>query len=95
MNKYCDFAGIGLIPWAPLNSGQLARPLASATTTRGDIWQDMHKWGASSGEDEIVRRVEKVASDKGWAMTQVALAWIGEKVTSPIVGVSSVSQCLL
>jgi hypothetical protein len=41
-------------------------------------------------DDEIVRRVEALAKDKGWTMSQVALAWIGEKVTSPIVGVSSV-----
>ena len=95
MNKYCDFAGIGLIPWGTLNGGQLARSLASVTTTRGETWKDMHKWGASSGEDEIVRRVDKLASDKGWAMAQVALAWIGGKVTSPIVGVGSVSQYLL
>ena len=92
MNKYCAFAGIGLIPWGPLNSGQLARPLASSTTTRGETWKDRHKWGATEGEDEIVRRLEKVAGDKGWTMSQVALAWIGEKVTSPIVGFSSVSR---
>jgi aryl-alcohol dehydrogenase-like predicted oxidoreductase len=39
-----------------------------------------------------VRRVEKIAGEKGWTMSQVALAWIGEKVTSPIVGFSSVSH---
>lgn len=36
MNAYCDFAGIGLIPWGPLNAGRLARPLAENTTTRGE-----------------------------------------------------------
>jgi aryl-alcohol dehydrogenase-like predicted oxidoreductase len=32
MNKYCEFAGIGLIAWGPLNGGRLARPLAQDTT---------------------------------------------------------------
>jgi hypothetical protein len=46
-------------------------------------------------ENEIVRRVEKIAGEKGWTMSQVALAWINEKVTSPIVGFSSVSRFML
>jgi aryl-alcohol dehydrogenase-like predicted oxidoreductase len=93
MNKYCKFAGIGLIPWGPLNAGQLARPLTADTTTRAEVNKKM-PWNAKTTEveDEIVRRVEKVAKDKGWLMSQVALAWIGEKVTSPIIGFSSVSS---
>lgn len=41
-------------------------------------------------QDEIVRRVEKVAKDKGWTMSQVSLAWINERISSPIVGFKSV-----
>jgi aryl-alcohol dehydrogenase-like predicted oxidoreductase len=47
---------------------------------------------APEWDNEIVRRVEKVAKEKGWSMAQVSLAWINEKVTSPIVGFSSVSD---
>jgi diketogulonate reductase-like aldo/keto reductase len=36
--------------------------------------------------------VEEIAKKRGWLMSQVALAWIGEKVTCPLVGVSSVSR---
>jgi aryl-alcohol dehydrogenase-like predicted oxidoreductase len=43
-------------------------------------------------EDEIVRRVEKIAKDKGWLMSQVALAWVGDVVSSLLIGVSSVSH---
>jgi aryl-alcohol dehydrogenase-like predicted oxidoreductase len=92
MNKYCDFAGIGLIPWGPLNAGRLARPLAQDTTrsesTKGTPWaQKTPEW-----DGEIVDRVEKLAKEKGWKMSQVALAWVNEKVTAPIVGFSSVSS---
>lgn len=91
MNKYCKFAGIGLIPWGPLNGGQLARPFsARAETMRGE--GRTKDTPVSPHEEEIVNRVEKVAKDKGWKMSQVALAWINEKVTSPIVGFSSVQR---
>jgi aryl-alcohol dehydrogenase-like predicted oxidoreductase len=94
MNAYCKFAGIGLIPWGPLNAGQLARPLGSGDTTRSEATKGRvappPEW-----QNEIVRRVEKLSKDKGWVMSQVALAWIHEKVTSPIVGFSSVSHLLL
>jgi aryl-alcohol dehydrogenase-like predicted oxidoreductase len=41
-------------------------------------------------ENEIRRRVERIAKDKGWTMTQVALAWINARMTSPLVGVTTV-----
>jgi len=90
MNKYCDFAGIGLIPWGPLSAGQLARPASTADTARAEstkaigFMSDLEPF-----EKEILSRVEKVAKDKGWKMSQVALAWINDKVASPIVGFSS------
>jgi hypothetical protein len=88
MNAYCKFAGIGLIPWGPLNAGTLARPLGAEDTARGNtMTRKADEW-----ENEIIRRVEKVSKDKGWSMSQISLAWINEKVTSPIVGFSSVSS---
>lgn len=37
----------------------------------------------------ILNRVEELANKKGWKMSQVALAWICENVSSPIIGFSS------
>jgi aryl-alcohol dehydrogenase-like predicted oxidoreductase len=97
MNAYCNFHGLGLIPWGPLNAGQLARPLDAqqeserAKATKGSVFDRK----TSEWEDEIVRRVEKTAKEKGWTMGQVAIAWINGKVTSPIVGFSSVSLLLI
>jgi len=92
MIKYCNFAGIGVIPWAPLDEGRLARPL-DAATTRSEINKDMPWYiPPSAWESEVIKRVEKVATDKGWKMSQVALAWINGKVTSPICGFSSVER---
>jgi aryl-alcohol dehydrogenase-like predicted oxidoreductase len=44
MNAYCNFAGIGLIPWGPLHGGQLARPYKQSEeqpTTRGTAEKTM------------------------------------------------------
>ena len=89
MIGYCNASGIGLIPWSPLATGKLARPL-SAQTDRGEA---IKKRGLHEGEaeDEIVRRVEEVAKKKGWPMAQVAIAWSMSKVISPIIGINSVS----
>jgi aryl-alcohol dehydrogenase-like predicted oxidoreductase len=91
MIKYCKFAGIGLIPYSVLGYGQLARPLGAGSTKRAEYSSGKPWVGRPQEcEDEIVRRVEKVAKDKGWLMSQVALAWAGDVVTSPLIGVSSV-----
>jgi len=95
MNAYCEFAGIGTIPYSPLNGGSLARPPSDKPgTVRAE---EMEKYTALLGtpqpwEDDIIRRVEKVAQDKGWKMSQVALAYANTKTTAPIVGVSSVTR---
>jgi aryl-alcohol dehydrogenase-like predicted oxidoreductase len=95
MNAYCKFAGIGIIPWGPLNAGQLARPVVAEDTSRSASDKAAYKGTflehrPKEWENEIVRRVEKIAHAKGWTMAQVGLAWINERVTSPIVGISSV-----
>ena len=88
MMGYCNASGIGVIPWSPLATSKLARPL-SAHTDRGET---IKKRGLHEGEaeDEIVRR-EEVAKKKGWPMAQVAIAWSLSKVISPIIGINSVS----
>lgn len=77
MNAYCHDTGVGLIPWAPLYRGHLARPVGSATTARNDTAkQQGTKQDAenlSEADREIVRRVEELAGKKGWKMSQVSL----------------------
>jgi aryl-alcohol dehydrogenase-like predicted oxidoreductase len=90
MVPFAQHAGIGLIPWGPLNAGRLARPLDAEDTIRTTMYKQVGLMTESEPEDEIVRRVTKLSQDKGWTMAQVSLAWIWDKVTSPIVGVSSV-----
>ena len=92
MIPYCNAHGIGLIPWAPLAAGDLTHPLGTSTT-RSEAKKSSPSWHKHSEADNtIIQRVEEIAQKRGWAMSQVALAWVYRKVSSPIVGVSSVRQ---
>ncbi|KAK7204341.1 Aldo/keto reductase [Myxozyma melibiosi] len=94
MIPYCKLTGVGLIPWSPLARGHLARSL-SETSVRKDFITKHPGINEQANEPavvEIINRVEKIAKEKGWLMSDVALAWINGKVTSPIVGVNSVER---
>jgi aryl-alcohol dehydrogenase-like predicted oxidoreductase len=93
MNAYCNFAGIGIIPYGPLSDGHLARPIGSPLTQR----QSVRKGTAlerhlTETDKEIINRVESLAAKKNVKMAQIALAWIQTKCTSPIVGINKVSR---
>ena len=95
MNKFCDRTGVGLIPWAPLCRGLLARPYADyGSTTRSD--QDkknpMFATGQTDPDKQIIDRVQELAEKKGWKMSHVALAWMNKRISSPIIGFSSVER---
>lgn len=36
--------------------------------------------------------MQELAEKKGWTMSHVALAWINKRITSPIIGFSSVER---
>lgn len=86
MNKFCDETGVGLIPWGPLSGGHLARPTKDQTTVRakGKVLREQ--------DIGIIDRVEEVARKRGYKMSQIALAWINQKVASPISSFSSVER---
>lgn len=93
MNPYCIETGVGLIPWAPLYRGLLARPLGTDATTREQSMQGNPMFATVSAEDqEIIKRVQELADKKGWKMSQVALVWIIQKNTIPIVGFSNLNR---
>jgi aryl-alcohol dehydrogenase-like predicted oxidoreductase len=90
MNRFCNATGVGLIPWAPLCRGHLARPLNSATTERART--DKQELGYTEVDKKIIGRVQELAEKKGWTMTAVTLAWSNKRASSPIVGFSSVAR---
>lgn len=94
MNKYCLETGVGLIPWAPLFRGHLARPLSDNGTTERSKGQDQAANTSELNETDkaIVKRVEELAKKKGWKMSHVAIAWSIQKGDIPIIGFSKVER---
>lgn len=108
MNRFCNDTGVGLIPvclpsfplfievvlmgkqWAPLSRGHLARPIEEfGKTTRSK--PELEK-GLTDVDVKTIKRVQELAEKKGWKMSQVALAWINKRISSPIIGFSSVER---
>jgi aryl-alcohol dehydrogenase-like predicted oxidoreductase len=92
MLAYCKFHGIGVIPWAPLAAGDLARPLGRETVRGGAKKGTKLEKKLSAADEAIINRVEELAGKRGSKMGQIALSWVGSKVTSPIVGVNSIQR---
>ncbi|KAI4717235.1 putative aldo/keto reductase [Aureobasidium sp. EXF-10727] len=92
MNKYCNATGVGLIPWAPLCRGHLARPASAAGSTTRSSKEAEGLAGTSEVDVKTIGRVQEIAEKKGWKMAHVALAWINKRVSSPIIGFSSVER---
>ncbi|KAI1353207.1 Aldo/keto reductase [Xylaria sp. FL0043] len=92
MNPYCNLTGIGLIPWAPLAGGRLARPQSQTPTTI----RTMHTKNGGfyeQGEDlasvKIIARAAEIAEKRGWPLSHVSLAWLNRRVVAPVIGFSS------
>ncbi|KAL2149214.1 hypothetical protein VTH82DRAFT_8562 [Thermothelomyces myriococcoides] len=95
MNRFCNDTGVGLIPWAPLCRGHLARrPEQYGTTTRskGEKENVPGAHGTVEPDLTIIKRVIEIADKHGWPMSHVALAWINKRVTSPIIGFSKLER---
>jgi aryl-alcohol dehydrogenase-like predicted oxidoreductase len=86
MLPLCADQGIGVIPWSPLARGRLTRPWDSSTP-RSDS-DDFGRALYSDVDKPVVDAVIRVASARGVAPAQIALAWVLSKsiITSPIVG---------
>lgn len=92
MNRFCNDTGVGLIPWAPLCRGHLARAPTEFRNTERSSREAEGEPGQSETDQKIIKRVIELAEKHQWAMSHVALAWINKRVASPIVGFSSVKR---
>ena len=84
-----------LVKWSPLARGHLARPrsdMKQSVRGAGEAEKPLFPSIAGQQDEEIIDRVQELAEKKGWSMSQVALAWTNKRVTSPIVGFSSVQR---
>lgn len=87
MAMLCAEDNIAMTPYSALASGRLSR-LPNETSKR--LEQDSYakfKYDATKKQDEkIIQRVAELAEKHGVTMTEISLAWLLTKVTSPVVG---------
>ena len=94
MVPYCDEENIALTPYSALASGRLSRLPGEGGTKRAaeDVYAKF-KYDATKDQDNvIISRVAEVAERHGVSMTEVSLAWLLTKVTSPVVGATKFSH---
>jgi aryl-alcohol dehydrogenase-like predicted oxidoreductase len=75
--------------------GHLARPssaFGSTTRSEGEEKANALHTGRQNNDKQIIERVEELAKKHDWKMSHVALAWINKRVSSPIIGFSSVAR---
>lgn len=88
MVPYCEEENIALTPYSALASGRLSRLPGDGGTKRAEEDKFARfKYDATAEQDNvIIARASEIAEKRGVTMTEVSLAWLLTKVTSPVVG---------
>lgn len=93
MIPYCQEENIALTPYSALAGGRLSR-LPGETSKR--LLEDAYaklKYDKTIEQDEvIIGRVAELAEKREVSMTEISLAWLLTKVTSPVVGATKFSH---
>lgn len=87
MIPYCNEENIALTPYSALAGGRLAK---HPTETSKRLEEDSYAKAKYSNTEEqdriIITRVAEIAAKYHVSMTEISLAWLLRKVTSPVVG---------
>ena len=87
MAKLCCEDQIAMTPYSALAGGRLAKyPGETSKRMQEDSYARL-KYDATAEQDgAIISRVALLAEKRGVSMTEISLAWLMAKATSPIVG---------
>ena len=87
MARLCREENIAMTPYSALASGRLAKKPGEQSKRMVEDQYAKGKYDASVDDDfKIIQRVEELANKKDVSMTEISLAWLLTKVTSPVVG---------
>lgn len=93
MVKLCNEDNIAFTPYSALAGGRLSKHRGETSKRLKEDSYARLKYGETENFDSlIIDRVAKVADSRGVSMTEVSLAWLLGKVTSPVVGATKVSH---
>lgn len=87
MAKLCKEDNIAMTPYSALAGGRLSKhPGETSKRLQEDSYARL-KYDTTAAQDRIIiDRVVELAKKHGVSMTEVSLAWLLTKVTSPVVG---------
>ncbi|WP_295609411.1 aldo/keto reductase [uncultured Methanobrevibacter sp.] len=87
MIPLCQADNIATTPYSSLASGRLSRlPGEESKRLNEDFYAKLKYQNSEAQDMEIIQRVSEIAKNYDVSMTEVSLAWLLTKVTSPIVG---------
>lgn len=93
MVKLCKEDNIALTPYSALAGGRLSKHRGETSKRLREDSYARFKYGKTESVDSaIIDRVSDIAEKRGVSMTEVSLAWLLTKVTSPVVGATKVSH---
>lgn len=87
MVPFCKEDNIALTPYSALAGGRLAKHPGETSKRLEEDTYAKFKYDATAEQDGIIiSRVAELAEKRGVSMTEISLAWLLTKVTSPVVG---------
>ena len=87
MAKLCAEDNIAMTPYSALAGGRLAKHPGETSKRLEEDRYAKFKYDATVKQDTvIINRVAELAEKRGVSMTEISLAWLLAKVTSPVVG---------
>lgn len=93
MLPLCYEDNIAITPYSSLASGRLARIKDESSKRAIEDSYAKGKYDSTEKQDSlIIKRVNELAIQKGVSMSEISLAWLLTKVTSPIVGATKLVQ---
>ncbi|MCQ2500952.1 MAG: aldo/keto reductase [Lachnospiraceae bacterium] len=93
MAPFCYDQNIAMTPYSALASGRLSRkPGETSSRFEKDSYAKFKYDKTAEADSQIINRVLEIAENRGVSMTEVSLAWLLTKVTSPVVGATKLSH---
>ena len=93
MAPFCADQNIAMTPYSALASGRLSKhPGETSKRLEQDAYAKFKYDATAEADGKIIARVAEIADKRGVSMTEVSLAWLLTKVTSPVVGATKFSH---
>lgn len=93
MSQLCAEDNIAMTPYSALAGGRLSRPRGQTSKRFEEDSYAKFKYDKTAEQDDaIIDRVAELAEKRGVSMTEISLAWLLTKVTSPVVGATKISH---